>query len=674
MGQNYNKTLLTFLTVWALSFIGVCANLFAFSIFDLRKAAIISKIHYSITPVCVGILSLLYLITSNYFFIILWYSFTAFSLLVFIIVLIKLVIINKNFRNRGEKIVLAAFSIFIISGIVILTSNSTFPPLFGCIIFAFALADHFNGEHKDLKNLKHNLEKKIKQRTEQLVKANEQLVKANEKLKTLDKSKDILIANISHEFRTPLTLIRTPVDAIIHGKFGTTINIDDKLFSMILGNTNKLMQLISNLLDFSKIGLISLKKQKINIVKIIRQYVTELDSAFAIKNIKLHFSSTEESIILDIDQHLFESAVSNLLSNAFKFTPQNGSVSICCETNKEKKQFSLSVADSGIGIPLEELPLVFDRFYQATQYSNQKNEGTGIGLALVKEIIERHDGSISIHSEVSKGTTFTIKLPYLNIKTCRPQNYENVSLICDAKDIIQTDEIISFEQKSFNCAAKERILLVEDSIPMQFLLVRLLNDKYNIYCAENGKDALELLEKGPKPNLIISDVMMPVMDGTEFHNTLSKNKKHQNIPFLFLTARADQEEKEFSLEQGAFDYIYKPFAIKELEAKIRNLIKWDKQIKDHIQNKIINNLADIVTEDGTSVQFMNGKRKQILENHKISLREAEIIEYIFQGLQDKQIASQLSISTSTVSNHVRKIYLKLNVNSRTELMSTLMKE
>ena len=666
MKQNYNKTLLTFLTVWAHFFIGICVNLFAFSIFNFKKAEIISKIHYLITLVSAGILSLLYLFTLNFFFIILFYSFLALGLLVLIILLINLVIINKNFRNRGRKIFLAAFSFFIISGIVIITSNSTFPPLFGCIIFAFALADHFNTEHKDLKNLKQDLEKQIKQRTEQLV-------KANEELKILDKSKDILITNISHEFRTPLTLIRTPVDAIINGKFGTAINSNDKLFSMILGNTNKLIQLISNLLDFSKIGIISLKKQKINIVKIVKQYVTVLGSAFSAKNIKLRFSSTEESIILDIDQHLFETAVSNLLSNAYKFTPQNGSVSIYCQTNKQKNQFLLSVADSGIGIPPEEQPIVFDRFYQATQFSNQKNEGTGIGLALVKEIIERHDGNITLHSKVSKGTTITIKLPYKNNKACYPQNYGNVKLICNAKNIIQTDEIISYKQKSLNHAAKERILLVEDSIPMQSFLVSLLNDEYNIYCAENGKNALELLEYIPKPNLIVSDIMMPQMDGTEFHKILTSNIRFQNIPFLFLTARANQEEKEYGLEQGAFDYLYKPFSVKELEAKIENLIKWDKKVKTHVHGKIIEKLTNIANIDDPYNQFTEESHRQILEDNNISLREAEIIEHIFQGLRDKEIASQLYISTSTVSNHIRNIYLKLNVNSRTELMGKLMK-
>lgn len=668
--QNYNEILLTLCTVWFFTFIGICANLFAFSIFDLKKAAIVSKLHYILTPIIGSIFSLLYLFTLKQIFIKLYYSFAVLGPVTLTILLIKLVVLKKNFRSREEKIIFSAFSVFIIFGVLSLVFNTTIPFIYGCLItvllafeFSFSLAKIFNTEHKDLINLKINLVKEIEQRTDDLV-------KTNEKLKILNESKDILIANISHELRTPLTLIQTPVEAIINEKFGKKIDNKHKLFNLILGNTDKLIHLISNLLDLSKKGIISLFKQKINIVEIIKSYVAELNLTFAVKNINLTFQTTENSIILDIDKHLFETVISNLLSNAFKFTPKNGTISITCNTDKV---FTLSVFNSGIGIPPKEQLHVFDRYYQGTQTTSTLGKGTGIGLALIKEIIEQHNGTIDLKSEQSQGATFIITLPYKQKKSNLNQDMAAVNLITNDKNIIYSKKAIPNDNSNEYSNRRKSILLVDDNYQTQSFLYNLLHDKYNIYCMDNGRKALELLENIPKPHLIISDIMMPVMDGKEFHKILSLSSRYKNIPFLFLTALVNQKEKENSLKQGVLDYIYKPFSVKELEAKIQNLLNWDKNVKNFICDNMLRNLDDISYEDTDNNQLKKTARRRFLEDNHISEREIQIIEYIVQGLQNKEIAAKFNIALSTVTNHMHNVYIKLNVNSRTELMAKFSK-
>ena len=654
----YNETIFNVLHICILVLLCICANFFVNSIFDIKKTKAASIHHYIITPTAGLTLILLFLITGNQIFRISSYIFIGLSPIAIFTVLAKHIILKKNYRSRKEKIIITGYSILNLMGFISLIFYPRFPLItfFIALQFAYALADGFNVEYKNLISLRNNVEEQITKRTQELE-------AANKALKSLDKSKDMFIENISHELRTPLTLIRMPVETIIDGKYGKSLNKDNKIFKMILGNTNKLIKHITDLLDFSRIKTVDIKKEKIDIIKLIKLYISEIDAAFISKNIKLSFKPKENSIFLDVDQYLFESVISNLLSNALKFTPNNGNVNITCGTDAEKQLFSLSVSDSGIGITLEDQALIFNRFYQVNQTSNYKSEGTGIGLSLIKEIIERHNGTINVKSQISQGSTFTIIFPYVLYKSKDLNKINTTSLI--NKYLMQPKEAITISTKEKYDNYKKNILIVEDSISMQNFLISFLNDKYNINCAENGKKALEAIPNIKRPHLIISDIMMPHMDGKKFYSIMSQNKLYNNIPFLFLTARVSQSEKEDALKQGVFDYLFKPFSIKELEAKIDNLIKWNDKLKNNMRARIINEIQFIVDDEPEYPQL---HRENIYNNYLISPREIEIVEYVFDGLKNKEIADKLCITKSTVSNHIQNIYSKLDVKSRTELM------
>ncbi len=444
----------------------------------------------------------------------------------------------------------------------------------------------------------------------------------NEKEET-EKIKSRFFANISHEFRTPLTLILGPAEKIISNTSDDII----KDANIIKRNSRRLLQLINQLLDLSKLesGKLKLEATKGNIVSFVKGVALSFESLAESKDITLKLLPEKDFIELYFDREKMMKILTNLLSNAFKFTPEEGTVTVsiteshaefisASSTKREipkqvqhdniKGFVEIKIKDTGIGIPQEEIPKLFDRFYQVDSSFTKEHEGTGIGLALTKELVELHHGKISVKSKVTDSdnapkaegnswSEFTITLPmgkdHLKddeiIKTGKTE-----ASILPAEQEVYTSSLSktateSIAQSINDDLMKEQleektiILVVEDNYDMREYIKESLGNGYRIEEAVNGEQGVRKAEK-IIPDLIISDMMMPKMDGNELTRILKNDEKTCHIPIILLTARSGQENKIEGLETGADDYLTKPFDTKELQIRIKNLIALRKKLQE----------------------------------------------------------------------------------------------
>ncbi|HPS56907.1 MAG TPA: 7TM diverse intracellular signaling domain-containing protein [Spirochaetota bacterium] len=461
------------------------------------------------------------------------------------------------------------------------------------VLLSFALGDRINilkGEKETAqlrtieiqKSATEDLERKVAERTMELN-------RANEDLKELDKLKSNFFANISHEIRTPLTLILSPVESVLQGDYGR--EVDNSFFENVQRNAIKLLKLINNLLDFSKIeaGHMNLNIKEIDIVIFIRNYITAIHSAAESKGISLSFVTLSSAIRLHIDIEKMDKIVMNLFSNALKFTDKGGFIRILVK--EDDKNCYIIFEDSGIGIPRDKYETIFDRFSQVDTGSTRKYEGTGIGLALVKEFVNMHGGTLTVESRFidetpeDHGTTFTVTIPRGKEHLQENDNIhisegseleESVSDYSFAGMREMTD--LRFEKESRHVAEYNNhdygtdILVVEDNPDMQNFLKFILQKYYNVYIAGNGEEGIKTASV-LKPALIVSDVMMPVMNGYEMTKRIKEDELLKRTPVILLTAKSEISSKIEGIEYGADDYLTKPFNSKELLTRIRMLLK-----------------------------------------------------------------------------------------------------
>lgn len=494
------------------------------------------------------------------------------------------------------------------------------------------------------------LEEKVKLRTRELE-------KANEELKGLDKAKTNFFANVSHELRTPLTMIISPINDITNGKYGENIDRKNKIFSSIEKNALRLLRLINNILDFTKIedGRFQINYRTVDIVNLLKVYLSQIESFAASKGINLKFNCSFEKLICSIDIDKLETAIFNLLSNAIKFCNPGGQVSVNLTSNDS--ELEISVIDNGIGI--ENVDKVFNRFYQESSELNRKYKGTGIGLALTKEIVDILGGRIICESVRGVGTSFSLILPLNRGETSE----------IEQNDIIEVREyqLADFDYqpkdsaRSFNGKFKN-ILLLEDNDELSEYIAEKLSEFYNVEKASNGIKGLEKIAEY-KPDIILSDIMMPEMDGVEFYREIRKIESYQNIPFIFVSARADDKERAEILKTGAMDYITKPINFNELFEKINNLLNIRDGIKNELKSRILSNIGELMDRED--------KRKPFDYDKILTDREKEIVKHIIDGKQNKEIAYILNLSERTIENHLSKIYVKFEVNNRIELYNKL---
>ncbi len=381
--------------------------------------------------------------------------------------------------------------------------------------------------------------------------------------KEINDAKTRLYTNITHEFRTPLTVILGLADSVKNNSH----NNNPGKMNTIIKNGKKLLQLVDQMLDLSKLesGRMSVNNINANIIPFLK-YVFQLQEFYAEeKNISIHFSSESQAYDIQFDPEKLASIVSNLLSNAIKFTPDGGQINM--KVYRNDKNICIEIEDNGIGIPTEKLETIFDRFYQVDDKTTRKESGTGIGLALTKELIQLLGGTIEVSSIQGSGSVFKVNLPY-NPVTDKQDIIENTfEEATPQEDNSETDNF--FQPISSN---HTRLLIVEDNPDVVGYLKACYQNHFSIHIAKDGKEGYEkAIEE--IPDIIISDVMMPKMDGFELCKTLKDDYRTSHIPIILLTAKADIPSRIEGLETGADAYIVKPFNQRELLVRMQKLLE-----------------------------------------------------------------------------------------------------
>ena len=413
-----------------------------------------------------------------------------------------------------------------------------------------------------------------------------------EKLKELDRAKSRFFTNISHEFRTPLTLIESPIKQFLDGELQGNIKEHCKI---VLKNTRRLLSLVNQLLDLSRLESgqtrLSARRQKLN--PLLSGLVQSFESLAVQKNISFTCEITNRELEIYLDTEKFEKIINNLLSNAFKYTPDAGTITVVVssaygDNGDNKDTVNISVSNSGPGIPESQIPKVFDRFYRVNESADGIGMGSGIGLALAKEYIELHGGTLAVESYPGIKTTFIVNLPlgctHLSddkiSKQPLPTDTEKISLDNDTdySDII-------FKLNDSSIRSRNRILIIEDNIDVRKYIAQILQQDYFVIQAENGAVGRQKA-RDLGPDLIISDVMMPEIDGYKLCQLLKSELETSHIPVILLTARASQEEKYVGLEAGADDYVIKPFEAKELRLRVKNILIQKQRIREKLRREI----------------------------------------------------------------------------------------
>ena len=423
------------------------------------------------------------------------------------------------------------------------------------------------------------------------------------KLHEIDSMKTRFLANISHEFRTPLTLILGPIDQLL-----TKINDGELLanIKMMRRNAQRLQRLVNQLLDLSKIeaGKLTLQARFDDIVPFINRVVQTFESQAKLKNITLTFFAEQESLIIYYDQEKMENILYNLVSNAIKFTPENERVSVSVkqnsiDSNTQNKNHALTgeiaeivVKDTGKGIAAEHVNHIFNRFYQVDDNFASTDAGTGIGLSLTKELVELHRGHIHVKSTPGVGSEFTVYLPLGKEHVLEHETAQNEEQSVDRIESTKETEIVqSIDAEKINANAPT-LLVVEDNADLRDYITSILDSHHTIKQAGNGRDGFEKTIK-LLPDMVISDVMMPVMDGFELCKRIKSDQRISHIPVILLTARANMESKIQGLDLGADDYIIKPFNETELKIRVKNLIDQRQHLRERFGRDILTPLKDV---------------------------------------------------------------------------------
>jgi len=518
--------------------------------------------------------------------------------------------------------------------------------IFSVLIFfslAYIITSSFNKEYANLLELKDTLEQKVTDRT--LL-----LQEAKEKIEKTSKEKINFFVNIAHELKTPLTLMNNFLADDIK-KRGNSNDIE-----IVKYNLNKINKDIINSLDLQKIDNNSSlynHDQIINLSYLVNIISNMYKNITLKKNIEL-LTDIDDNFYIKINTTAAERIINNLLDNAIKYT-DSGKIII---TLKEKnKIIYLSIKDTGIGITEEHQKNIFKPYYQIS--SKKSNiQGLGMGLNIVKNILDEIKSSIEVKSKLNQGTEFIIKFNKYDLK-------ENDAVI---DNNINNNPIIipnlKLKEEEYD-NSKKNIFIIEDNIQMLSYLQKSLLKYHNIFYAVNGEEALHKIKWIPKPDIILSDIMMDKMDGFEFYEELMKRKKYYSIPFIFITAKIDINEKLKAFKYGAIDFITKPFIIDELIAKINSILNLKKSLRENNMKNFMKKIGNMLVESEEN-DF-----QEKYEKYKILQKEKEVIELLTKGHEYKNIAYKLNLSESAIKKRIRNIYKKCGVQNKIELLNLL---
>ncbi|MDA7916089.1 ATP-binding protein [Verrucomicrobia bacterium] len=503
--------------------------------------------------------------------------------------------------------------------------------------------------------------------TEQIRIAKEETEEANTKLRELDEAKSTFFANISHELRTPLTLLLTPLESLISRAQSSELSQHNEILTIMHQNGLKLLKQINDLLELVRFDANASRLEKSNIR--VSRFLDGICLSFKglVEEKKLQFRYDVPMIMgtLNADREKLEKVFRNLIHNAVKFTGPGGTVSIQAKT--ENSELHIEVSDTGIGISEENLPRLFDRFWQADPSARRKHQGTGIGLALAQEIVTAHDGTITPSSQSGKGTTMSVILPGLT-PTCEAEEAETLTAV--GATVLEDEEIqeenrdilhdlfrraeiftsaantikglpIQFEDDRSRLSNKLPQLLIADDEPQMRIFLRTqLRDSYQILEASDGQEAFEMARQY-HPSVILMDNMMPEVDGLEASRKIKETDSTKGIPILMLTARADENTKLDALAVGVNDFLSKPFSLTELHTRLKNLVASAK-FEQELARK--NRRLNITVEElNDTIQRLKDTETQLVQAEKMSslgTMSAGIVHEINNPMNYVQAATQ----------------------------------
>lgn len=469
-----------------------------------------------------------------------------------------------------------------------------------------------------------------------------------------------VFTNITHELLTPLTVLSASVDKM--REEAPQLSHDYDLMQI---NIQRMVRMLQQILETSKSqsGELKLLCAQGDVMRYIRETAQYLEPLIAKKKMKYTIECQPESMMGWIDTDKLDKIIYNLVSNAAKYCRENGEVSVRVSTNHNYDRIRIVVSDTGFGIPKDRMKNLYHPFLDG-DYRQNKNIGTGLGLALTHDLVYLHRGTIKCESEINKGTTFTIELPINKEAYSSDQIYEDsqITFTSSKHPLIEQKE----PQPEINAVLNLNelpqdhdtdLLIVEDNPELLMLMHQLMSTYYNIYIAQNGIEALDIIHK-KQIDLIISDVMMPEMDGFELTKQLKEDPDYAHLPIILLTAKRELDDEQRALVLGADDYLTKPFKLKELKIRVDNIIQNRKRIR--VENKQPEELQEEVLYAPTPDElFMQRARQQVL-NH------LEDDDYDRDAL-----ASDMGASASTLYNKLRAI---ANINVTTFIRSIRMDE
>jgi len=521
---------------------------------------------------------------------------------------------------------------------------------FQVVLLTVGLADRvntLNRENLELKIEKNRIEEEYRQKTDFFI-------------------------NVSHELRTPLTLINGLNKEIMEGEHGKVLDCKASVFSVIERNTARIRKLVRNISELVTMDHKMLKPrlERGDLLKLISDLSTEYRGIAEKK--RIYFSvlwPPKKKLQVKMDPELMRTALRNLLSNAFQYTDE-GAVEVLVESREEGKEQGkgkrnsavIRIRDTGIGIAKKDEEKIFQRFVRLTEAQALREEGLGVGLALVKEIVELHEGKIKLGENQEKGAEFILQLPLAN----EIEFYEEGLFL--KRDLHYSDQLRN-EDTNFMAGKKTEeesvnrplVLIVEDDTELLDYLHSRLRNGFSVVTAVNGAEAVELIKDGTNPDVIVSDIMMPVLDGKGLFKTVQEDEGLASVPFIFLTARDLEEERISLIKEGAVDYITKPFDMDLLKAKILTM-------------------SSLYGRSNAEVLSLTDSFDRVCSSYSLTPRQREVTGLLLQGKSKKEIARELKnhrkgkgrralISVKTADNHIQKIYRILDVHSQYELIS-----
>jgi signal transduction histidine kinase len=503
------------------------------------------------------------------------------------------------------------------------------------------------------------------QRRANLELANEQLGSLYKELQGLDELKTQFFANVSHELRTPISLILGPVQSLLHS--GELTKEQTRSLEIVEKNGHILLKHVNDLLDLSKLeaGRMTPIYSEVNLVELLRLTASYFEPLSVERQIDLTIESSERDLQVELDLDKMQRVFLNLLSNAFKFTPVGGVIRL--KIQKDAETASIHFADSGPGIAEEFRPLIFERFQQADASTTRRFGGTGLGLSIAKEFIELHNGSIRVEKAAEGGALFIITLP---LRAPEGTRMDLQSQPSEAKSVVEqtlfqlTTTIEQAEGTRPESVKRvdprrPKVLVVEDNPDMSRFLIDMLTQDYSVLSAPNGIEGFHTAVSY-RPDLIISDVMMPQMTGEQMMLELRKRDEFTNIPILFVTAKADDELRVKLLQEGAQDYLLKPFSPEELRARIGNHLSL-KRSRDILQTDLssreddISKLAMEITERRRELTFaLDALQDTLNKLRAVDKERTELLSREREARQQAEDANRLKDEfLATLSHEMR---------------------